>query len=301
MSPRAKVAISASKNTLPSLVLPVNASTLAAPDRPPGFEVEIHYDTSKPFGPLGVYLCAIDCMYHFAQIGWHEALAGGLTVWVDGFDVEIDVESEQGPTGPLKLETSNIIQGLYETMLDVSAGSHFCEVLTTLSLHRRQLGTLVIERRAPRTLEKGSANTTNTGLTKASAQGNTVTYPSGYITDSNDHSFSTSYTYSGTRINSKDVFLAVLDALATAAQFSPSTPFRSLTALSASGNCVINIVEVDSQFQVNYSFVTKALRVMVLDIMVTLRNFGEVTFQLKWKALNIAEGSIQLAGQNKAR
>ena len=234
-------------------------------------------------------------MYLFAQKGWYEKLAGGFTVWVIGFNMEIDIESFQGRHGDSQLQTNHIIMGLYETITDITARSRFCEVLSTLSIRRRQVGTLTIQKRASRTPEQDEANATSSMTIGKSQNSNAITYPSGLITDSDDLSFSISYTYSGVRLNSKDVFSATLDALASTAFFSPSATFRSLNAISASGDCLINVVEVDNPLQVNYSFVTKALRTMIIDIMVPLRVFGAMSLQLKWDGLNMAEGSIKLA------
>lgn len=275
----------------------LSVSTLAAPARPLGFDADIHYDTSEILNALGVYLCAIDVMYHFAQTGWFKRLAGGLEVWVDGFNMEIDIEKSQEPHGGFQLQTNHIVFGLYETIVDISAHSRFCQVLTTLSMHRRQIGTLVIQKRASMAPEKEIANAKSLILVNGSSISNAATYPSGLVIDPENPSFSIAYNYSGIRINSKDIFLAVLDALATAAEFSPSTSFRSLNAISASGDCAISILEVDSQFQMTYSYVTKALRAMIVDIMVYLRKFEEMTLELKWQASKIAEGSIRLAGQ----
>ena len=236
-------------------------------------------------------------MYHFAQTGWYKGLAGGFTVWVNGFNMEIDIEKLLEPHGSFQLQTIHIVFGLYETIVDISTHSRFCEVLTTLSVYRRQIGTLVIQRRASVALEKETANATSLILVKGSSTSNAATYPSGMILDPENPSFSISYRYSGIRINSKDIFLAALGALATAAEFSPSTSFKSLNAISASGKCAISILEVDNQFQLNYSYVTKALRAMVVDVMVYLRKFEEMTLELKWQATKIAEGSIRLAGQ----
>ncbi len=234
-------------------------------------------------------------MYLFAQRGWYDQLAGGFTVWVNGFNMEIDIESFQEQHGTFQLQTNHIILGLYETITDISARSQFCEVVSALSIRKRQIGTLTIQERASRTLEQDEANTKSSMTIGRSQNNNTITYPSGHITDSDDPSFSISYAYSGIRLNSKDVFSAILDALASAALFSPSIAFRSLDAISASGDCVINVVEVHNPFQVNYSYVTKALRTMIVDIMVPLRDFGAMTLQLKWDGLNMAEGSINLA------
>lgn len=234
-------------------------------------------------------------MYHFAQKGWNQQLSGGFTIWVVGFTVEIDIESSQGQHGSFDLQTCHIILGLYETMVEVSAQSRFCEVLTTLSLHRRQIGVLTIQKRTSSTQEKDGANATRSLMANGFSSSNVATYPSGQITDADDARFTVTYIYSGIRINSKDIFLAALDALATAAQFSPDTSFTSLNAISASGYCVISIAMDGSQSQMSYSYVTKALRAMISSIVVVLRRFEEVTFQLNWRGNKMVEGSIRLA------
>ena len=235
-------------------------------------------------------------MYQFAQIGWHEKFAGALTVWVEGLNVEIDVESSHMSHGSVRLEVNHAIFGLYETIMDVAALSRFYQVHVTLSLHRRQIGVLLIRRRTSRTLDGGN-NATYLSLATKSPQSNAVTYPTGQFTDPDDPEFSVSYTYSGALINSKDIFLVVLDTLATAAQFSRATSFTSFHAISPSGDCVISIVAIDATFQVNYSFVTKALRIMILEIMVQLKKFGEISLQLRWQTSVMAELSIKLAGR----
>lgn len=227
---------------------------------------------------------------------------GALTVWSSGFDVEIDIESSRGAHGSVPLETVHIVSGLYETIVDVVAQSRFCEVHTTLLLHRRQIGILLLQKRSPtRTLATGGANATSSVSVDSVAQENAVVYPSGTFTDPDDAAFSLSYTYSGVRINSKDIFLAVLDALATAAQFSRVKYFQSLTAVSPSGSCAISIVaNLGSIFRVNYSFVTKALRFLIVDVMVPLGKFEGLTLQLKWETSEMAEMSVRLGDHGTA-
>ncbi len=273
----------------------ISVSALAAPAPPAGFETGIYFDTSKKFNPLAVYLCALDTMYKFAQTGWSKVLVGGITIWVERFNVQIDIESEGMAHGSTKLETSHIVLGLYQTMVEVAARSHFCETLTTLTMHGRQIGRLIIEKRTQRTVEGGGSDAINLTLVEASPQGNAVTYPSGHFIDPDDPDFSISYTYSGARINSKDIFLAVLDALATSAQFSPLTPFSSLSIISPSGDCAVNIVGIDGGFPVNYSFVTKTLRIVVMEIMVKLGKFEEIELQLKYEDFMMASASFKLA------
>lgn len=272
----------------------LSVSTLTAPEPPLGFEINIRYDTGEPLNPLGVYLSAIDCMYQFAQEGWYKGFAGGLIVWAEGYDVEIVIQALREPHDRLALETVHIVFGLYETLVEVATQSSFCELLTTLLLHRRRLGYLHIQKRTPQKLKSGT-DATNLTVVKPFPQSNDVTYPSGQFIDPDEPEFSLHYTFSGTRINSKDIFLAVLGALAASAQFSPDRPFVSLRATSPAGDCAINVRETGGPFELNYSFLTKALRMIITNIIVPLRKFEEITLQLKWEGLTEAEAEITFA------
>ena len=220
-------------------------------------------------------------------------------MWRAGFDAEVDVESSQEPGAPLRLQTNHIVLGLYETITDVAARSRFCAALVTLSLHGRQIGVLKIEARRP----AGASETSGAGSVPGDNDdapppaSNAVTYPTGEIIDRDDPDFSISYTYTGASINSKEIILAVLDALTTAAQSAPGAFFRSLDAASASGICAIGVRGVENPLGINYSYVTKALRTIVSDIMVPLRRFGEMTLRILWQGVKIGEGEVRLAGQ----
>ena len=237
-----------------------------------------------------MYICAIQCAYDLAQLGWNTAYTGGMTIWVDGFNVEIDIESAGGGH---HLDNGQILLGLYETMVDIAARSRFCQLCTTLVRYGRRIGFLSLEKARQSTLRGNVANIANSSLLTGASQSSTVTYPSGYIVDRDDRSLSVSYTYFDFLINSKDIFLAIIDGLVTAGQFSPDTPFQSLNAASPSGACVITIVEVD---QVNYNYVTRALK-LVRDIMVMQKKFGEMTFELRLEGRTIASGAVKLASQ----
>lgn len=90
--------------------------------------------------------------------------------------------------------------------------------------------------------------------------------------------------------------MGVLNALATVAQFSPLTPFESLNVMSLSDECAISIVaNQSSTAQINYDLVAKALIIMIRDIMVDLKKFGEVTLRLEWERSAVAEMSVKSA------
>ena len=231
-------------------------------------------------------------MYHYAQIGWYSQIDGGFTVWSGDFDVQIDIESS---ASGLRLENRDLLSGLYKTILEAATLSRFCETNATLLLYQRQIGLLSIETRQPRMLldAEGTHVTNWTGL-EVSPQSNAVTYPSGKFVDPQEPDFSVSYTYSGARINSRGIFLVVIEALAIAARSSPLTPVARLHVMSPSGECVLTLVKVEDRAKVNYSYITKALRILVKDIMVKLKKFEEIAIQLRWQDFLIAEGSIKL-------
>ena len=271
---------------------------LGAPTPPSGFVTNLNYDTSVRLNPLAVYVCAISGMYKFGLFKWHEELATDYVLWAQGYNAEIEILPG---LGALHLQVSHVIFGLYETMVEIATHSQFCRVTATLSLHGRQIGRLAIQENAHSTLGTSGSNATNSTILSLSSQSNLATYPSGEIIDHEDPEFSIVYTFTGTHINSRDIFLVVLDALATTAPFSLEEQFVSLHEVSPSGSCEISIVGFPGPFGPNYSFAVKALRNLVMDLIVVLRKFEEMTFELRWENVHkMAEGSIRLVSSGAA-
>lgn len=228
-------------------------------------------------------------MYRFAQLGWDQPFADGIRIWADGYTVEVDIESSQGPRTSLELKTSHILLTLYQSVLAMSANT-FLEVLAIMSLQRREIGVLRIQR-----LQSVSSNqSSSAGSLRALPHITTsvAANPSGTVKDNDDPQFTISYAYSGTRINSQDIFIAVLDAIAITAEHDVTSPFERLIAISASKKCEIIISGVVAKFQINNSFVIKALRILIFDVFVPLKTFGGMTFQLKFEGETFAEGKI---------
>lgn len=255
--------------------------------------MDVHYDTSKRFNLLGIYLIAIDCMYRFAQEEWQQPLIRIYTFRSVRYDIQMEVEPAPSV---LKLENGHVVLGVYDTIVDVAAKSQFCETLSTISFHGREVGTVRIEKKMPETLDNGSGATSFTTV-DTSPQGNGMTYPKGRFDDPDEPHFSVEYIFYGGRINSKDIFLAVLDALAIAAQFKDIAPFTSLDGASPSGDCVIKILGTRGRYKVNYSFVTKTLLILIQHIMIPLVKFEEVALRLIWKGTLMANASVKMAGR----
>lgn len=86
----------------------------------------------------------------------------------------------------------------------------------------------------------------------------------------------------------KKIFIAILDGLATSAQYADDARFQHLTVTSAWGGCRISISEAVGLQRINYSFVTKALRILTWDVILRLRVFRGMTFDLKWEGTSMA-------------
>ena len=117
--------------------------------------------------------------------------------------------------------------------------------------------------------------------------------PSGTVVDPDDPHFTILYSYDGGRINSKDIFIAILEAIAITAEYDDNLPFLSLVTTSASRKCEITISKAPSESQLHYSYVTKVLQMLTWDVFVHLKFFGEMKMQLKLDGQEIAEGHFR--------
>lgn len=268
------------------------ASTAAITVPAPAFDysVDWHYDRNQPLNVLAIYLSAIDCMYGLAQRGWDDRLIGGWQIWASGQKVEVDVESTGGSHGPLPLLTSHIVVAVYSTVEKLWKDKAFCKVTTSISIGQRQIGTLKIQPFAGRATSVGVTNSDIGNSTAENLSTNPATQPSGQVTDKDDVRFTVDYAYSGARIDSQEMFIAILDALANSAPHPDTSDFHHLAAASASGGCTIVIYKVASPYQITYSYTTRALRTLTRFVIQPLRRFGEMTFELNWKGTNIAKG-----------
>ena len=244
---------------------------------------------------LGVFLSALDCMYYFACEDWDQVFDKAIQIPAKDYDVEVEILAAFGPGAPLPLRTSHIIFGVYDTVLAMSHSIRFVEVLTTLSLYGRNIGSVAIRKHAILAAKTTppTSNQNNTLTVSPVPTNSARNNPSGTITDGDDSRFSISYVYDGARINIKDILLTVLNVVVIAAQSGSDQPFQALVANSASEKCAITLSKVAAKTQADYSLVLRAMEVIVYDVILPLKVFGEMTLQLKWEGEIVAEGKIE--------
>lgn len=195
-----------------------SVSAVHAPQSPRGFEVDIYIDSTKYFHPLGIYLGAINFMYVFVQKPWDEPFVGGFRTWAPGFDVEVDIESQQGPTSVLQPETRHIVMALVDVIAKVTKENKPCKVLATLSIHRRLVANLAIQNWSGPELGTGGTSTNATvSIAPGIGAGISATRRSGQYTNQEDPELSVSYTFHDVRADGQDVSIRHVEKLVKAA------------------------------------------------------------------------------------
>ena len=162
-------------------------------------------------------------------------------------------------------------------------------------LHRRRIAIISIQKKdSPRPLALPSFNDTIT-FSNSSYEDHVVNAQSGVYRDTDEPDLTISYAFNDIRVEGKQIFTAVLDALACAAQYDDVAEFESLKGTSASGNFEVGIFSdnPDKPYQITYSYVYTVLRDLILDIVVKLKKFSEMTFEIQWKSNQLGHGYMK--------
>ncbi|KAL8829744.1 MAG: hypothetical protein Q9191_001837 [Dirinaria sp. TL-2023a] len=207
----------------------------------------------------------------------------------------------------LQLLVGHCVVALYEAIVTMTDGVCFCQLRSKIRIHNRgsynEVGAMSITTsEAPdnnnnnhtathgrSTRAIGSQATYN--LVRSDASNNTGSFETGQVTDPDNKRFVLKYTYLGTRINSKEISLAVLDALATIAVYNFGRPCAQLEMLSDRDQ-VATIVEEYNQGavrQLTYGDAARALKLMYDKIMIANKSFGDVYLELVWDGKKFGE------------
>ena len=284
----------------------LNSISVTAPSPPPSIQLTIDHNVNKKLLALDMYLTASKAMLGLGRMGWDDKPVGTQGYRVTAHDVEIDMKNSQTPEDPLQLKTSYIVTGLWETMVQISQNNLYYETVLTLKQHYREIGTLTMKEPTVGAAANGTnadASLLSTpailghadlALTQAVPVNQTAGpgYPYGRVFDPTDRRYSIMYTYTGTQIRSKDVFMAIIGLLADAAQYSPATLVERMAQFSPSKRCLIRLTCFHRPYQLNYGFAARGLGLLIALIMLPLEKFGEMTFQLEYQGYRVGEGVV---------
>ena len=284
---------------------------------PAWIRADIDHDFNKRLLSLGIYLTAIKVMTSLVSIPWGAVAVGpngvrewatGPGVWRKGYDVEILMKNSQQPLIALMLTSDILVAGLWETMVQTCEYGFYYKTTLTLRYHHQEIGTLTIQEHTVGATANGTEADANAllnsvgpkdaALSLAQAAPLNKTAPPPYtsrrILFPGDSRFSITYTYHTTQIKSKDIFMAVLGILATAAQYDPAQqPIKELKQVSPSKRCAITLTPTPNWVELSYSNAVKALNLVLHTVMLRLEKFREMEFSVWFLDEKIGQSSVK--------
>ena len=234
--------------------------------------------------------------------------ATGPGVWRKGYDVEILIKNSR-TSQPLLMLTSNVlVTGLWETMVQICQYNFYYETTLKMWYHYEEIGTLTIQEHTVGATANGTKADTDALLNSVAHKDAALrlaqvaplnstalpSYPSGRIRFPKDGPFSFIYTYQTTQIQSKDIFMAVLGIIATAAQYDPAErPIKELRQVSPSERCAITLTPTRKWVEFNYAGAVHVLNLLINTIMLPLEKFGEMDLSVWFLQEKVGQGSIK--------
>lgn len=240
---------------------------------------------------MDVYLNAIEAMYDIANLyQWTATWTHRTSTFAldDRSNVWIRMERELR-----RLQTLHVALGLYYTVITMAERRAFCEFGADLYQVRRFMGSVIIEPSDNAISLNTStdavhyADTTNITAVDSTSQspslGRTIWFDNLSIT----------YSYAGGRINSEDLFTAVLGGLADAAKAGADTVCTELYAVSRSQNLVFWIDGQEGAAQpLTYGAATDILKEITMDMTLVQRRFADINFLVRNGTDPLASGFL---------
>ena len=198
------------------------------------------------------------------------------------------------PRARVQLRTLHVVFALFYTMVAMSEDSMFCSWNSYIYLNTREIGTLFVEANYPTSnLRNNSTDVDFNGAPSIAAVNSTVDSTTLGITI-NIEGLTITYNYVGDRINSKDLFIAVLNGMAEAAKAGAQSSCESLRAASLDSNIVFSITKSPTSPQpLTYKVVTLVMRLITLDMALEQRRFAEISFVFRWRKEQIGHGLVR--------
>lgn len=251
---------------------------------PPGFQTRVGFDFGRTLGPKGFFLAVVFLMGDFTRRPWDSIVQQEGVMEIGGVAVVIK------PAAPSRLRFSHASLGLNAAAVTAVQGPLFYRCLTNLSLYGTDIGSVEILPSAFVTVDDHA--------TDYGSESNLTTNhlgESGTIIDPGDTRLKITYDLNGRKINSKDMFTAVLVGLTILAQYDERQRCSTLQAFgppSHTGQAVISMREVPTSHGLICCYVTRALLTIFEDLNVGQNKFGEMDFDVFWDGEKIATGDV---------
>ena len=264
---------------------------MTIPTPPTNFNLDFHANEGVQLNPLEVYLTAIFAMYQLAtHFQWNELWPRAITTFaLVNRGVWIKVVKERR-----EMRTFHVIFALYFTVITLVSRSPFLQYHTDMYQSTRLIGGLAIEEVPETTSLNISMGAIDYISTSNATTPDSTSYTSGLGTSIALPDMNITYRYVGVRINSRDLYTAVLSGLADASKAGMDHICAELPAYSHSGDLVFWIYGEDfAMHPFTFKAVTHLLRAIVLDMTLEQRRFAEINFEVTNGTEGIAYGFVR--------
>ena len=253
----------------------------------PDLELDFQFDASSLFRPLEIYMTAIHLMVQLARRPWESTLFAMVADNINGFKVVVMILNPRQPTEPKQLEICHCVVALYRAVVIMTDGVLFCKMRAIIKLGGSyELGALSF---SPIDTVDGSVNQTKrdslSSRNKSTVDGlyGAVKMDRGRVVDPENFLFVIEYLWYGKSIRNKDISLAILGAIATAAPHELLSHCETLEAVSPEGDCVVIVDRVDTAgTKLTYFEVVRALELAYDQIFVAQKRWGDLLLILKY-------------------
>ncbi|KAL8962903.1 MAG: hypothetical protein Q9193_000768 [Seirophora villosa] len=256
-----------------------------------GFEMTFDFDNRVRFSPIAVYQTAIQLMYDLAHKGWTENVYIAMAEEVRGTNLLIVFINPSPPTAAQQLKVMHCVAALYRSVVVMTDGLLFCPLMSQLSVRGTEIGAMSVtpSHDPPRGLGRIRSLIKNVSTTDDPVD-NMVGADSGRVIDPEKPDFTIAYYFFGKAIQSKEVSMAVLEAMATAAPFDSAVECKELLAISKDGGCSIIIESVaGGKTLFTYGWAARALKVLYQEILVPQKRWGDMVLTLLYQEKRFGE------------
>ncbi|KAG7006847.1 hypothetical protein G7Y79_00012g031830 [Physcia stellaris] len=293
-----------------------NAS-LSIPQIPDGFSVDIDHHDAIPLRPLGVYVTAVEAMFILSLLPWDALASQPYTFNVRPYQVKIYFEDIFGEYQYTKMRHSHMVIGLYVAVLGTAEryGHGFVAETITLKVWDQEIGICTIYPHLSAADVLSISDILHLNTSGGDDRGNfpdtkpkagslprldmsvaSLDSRSGSFPDPDDPRVRVHWRYRFLPLASRDVFLAILDGLALAAQADINDPCRELNAFSEAPQrkVAISVTAVrGTRVALNFTYRHAARMLLLISrLIVTLGKYDEMVFWADFNGVRFVLGDI---------
>lgn len=193
---------------------------------------------------------------------------------------------------PRAARVSHVVLGLYAAAVEAVEQPDFSYCLGTMYLNDNLIGGVKLLQSSAKA-QFNLVGETNQTLGHSAATNDNR--DSGTFVDPLKPEFQLSYDFEGKRINSDDLFTAVLEGLSSVAQYYPAQSCQSIHAVgpySETGQAMIFIHQASKVEDLICDHVAQILKMIFVYLGVGQNKFHEMNFKFRWHGRLLASGYI---------